>query len=410
MPIDANGSALLFPLVCRIMEKKRREIHMDSITYTAARLERFCRDAFAKFGFTAEEAAQITDVLLLADLYGIKSHGTQRLIRYHKSITSGCVKVDAKPEVVFETPVSAVIDGHAGMGQLISAAAMRKAIEKAKTTGMAFVTVRNSNHFGIAGYYAKMACDAGLIGICATNSESLMVHTGARQAVLGSNPIAFAMPADPYPFWFDAATTVVPKGKLEVYHKADQPLHSGWAVDENGDECTDAERVLGCIDKKLGVGGILPVGGRSEESGSHKGYGFSMICEILCSITSCGATSNHHQRVKGQGAGTCHAFIAIDPAIFGDAQALRENLSVFLKELRSAKRANEQVPIYTHGEKEMAAYAAHLRDGIDVDIHTVAEMARICGDLGMDSRDYLGDVDLSGANCCIGDAVYTIKG
>ena len=369
---------------------------MKSITYPVTKLERFCRDAFEKFGFTAQEAAQITDVLLLADLYGVASHGMQRLVRYHRSIEKDCIKVNAKPEIVFETPVSAVIDGHAGMGQLVSVFAMNKAIEKAKKVGMAFVTVRNSNHFGIAGYYAKMACDAGLIGISATNSQSIMVHTGSREAILGSNPIAFAMPADPIPFWFDAATTVVPKGKLEVYNKADKPLKDGWTVDENGAGCTDAEHALNCIDR-IKLGGILPVGGAEEASGSHKGYGFSMICELLCSIMSQGATSNHHVRKAGEGAGTCHAFIVIDPAIFGDAQALRENLSVFLQELRDAKRADENVPIYTHGEKEAIAYEEHMKNGIEVDISTVSEMIDICEYLGMDSVEYLGEVDTTAA-------------
>ena len=370
---------------------------MSSIKYSVESLKRFCCDAFEKFGFSEEEAIQITDVLLLADLYGIQSHGTQRLVRYHKAIEKGSVNVSAKPEIVFQTPVSAVIDGHSGMGQLISIFAMNTAIEKAKKAGMSFVTVRNSNHFGIAGYYSKMACDAGMIGICTTNSESIMVHTGSRQAILGSNPIAFAMPADPYPFLFDAATTVVPKGRLEVYHKANKPLNDNWAVDAGGPVCTDAERALECIDGKKGAGGILPVGGRNEESGSHKGYGFGMICEILCAITSCGATSNHHVRAKGQGAGTCHSFIVIDPCIFGDPQELKTNLSLFLQELRDAKRANESVPIYTHGEKEMLAYEKHMQEGIDVDISTVSEMINICNYLGMNSIDYLGNVDVSDA-------------
>ena len=315
-------------------------------------------------------------MLLLADLYGVASHGMQRLVRYHRSIEKQCICVDAKPEIVFETPVSAVIDGHAGMGQLISVFAMNKAIEKAKKVGMAIVTVRNSNHFGIAGYYAKMACDAGLIGISATNSQSIMVHTGSREAILGSNPIAFAMPADPIPFWFDAATTVVPKGKLEVYNKADKPLHAGWAADETGAECTDAEHALNCIDR-IGLGGILPVGGLLEASGSHKGYGFSMICELLCSIMSQGATSNHHVRKAGEGAGTCHAFLVMDPAIFGDADALRQNLSVFLQELRDAKRADENVPIYTHGEKEFLMRETVIHDGSPVNEKTYAEMKMI---------------------------------
>ena len=379
---------------------------MSYVTYSAETLERACRDMFEKFGFSATEAAQITDVLLLADLYGVKSHGTQRLVRYHKSIGKGCVKVDAKPQIVFETPVSAVIDANAAMGQLTSIYAMNLAIEKAKKVGMAFVTVRNSNHYGIAGYYTKMACDQGMMAMCVTNSESIMVHTNSKQAILGSNPIAFAMPAKPYPFWFDAATTVVPKGKLEVYHKADKPLGENWGTDENGEACRDAKRVLACIDSKKGVGGILPVGGIREESGSHKGYGFSMICELLCAITSGGATSNHHVRKPGQSAGTCHAFIVIDPKIFGDTQEIEAHLSAFLQELRDAKRADESVPIYTHGEKEALAMQYHKEHGIEVDISTVAEMINICNDLGLDSREYFGDVDISNAK----ETTYEIKG
>ena len=184
-------------------------------------------------------------------------------------------------------------------------------------------------------------------------------------------------------------------------------LKDGWTVDENGAGCTDAEHALNCIDR-IGLGGILPVGGAEEASGSHKGYGFSMICELLCSIMSQGATSNHHVRKPGEGAGTCHAFIAIDPAVFGDAQALRENLSVFLQELRDAKRADENVPIYTHGEKEVLAYEKHMREGIEVDICTVSEMIDICSYLGMDSVGYLGEVDTSAAKASFYDGVEVV--
>lgn len=362
---------------------------MDLLTFSVADIERFCKDAFVGFGFSKEEADEITDVLLLADLYGIRSHGTQRLVRYHQQIEKKSIHVGAKPEIVFETPVSAVIDGHAGMGQVIATFANKLAIEKAKKVGMAFVTVRNSNHFGIAGYYSKMACDEGMIGIATTNSESIMVHTGSKKAVLGSNPIAFAMPAEPYPFWFDAATTVVPRGKIEVYRKAEKPLHEGWAIDDTGKECTDAEKVLNCISAHAG-GGILPVGGSTEDSGSHKGYGYSMIAELLSSITSGGDTSNHHKRVPGEGAGSCHAFIVIDPKIFGDASEMKRHLSVFLEELRNADRANPDVPIYTHGEKEALSIEKRLKEGISIDPKTVSEMVDICDSLGMDSMAYLG--------------------
>ena len=359
------------------------------LNYSYEQLNKFCNDCFCKFGFTEDESKIITDVLLLSDLYGIESHGMQRLARYHKGIEKGLIKVDAKPEVVFETPVSAVIEGNDGMGQLISHKAMNIAIEKAKTTGMAVVTVRNSNHFGIAGYYAKMACDAGLIGLAFTNSEAIMVPTFGRLAMLGSNPIALAMPAEPYDFFFDASTTVVTRGKLEIYNKLGKPLPEGWALNAQGKGSTDAKDVLANIVAKNG-GGIMPLGGETEQSGSHKGYGYGMFCEIFTSILSMGMTSNHtHTNGKG---GTCHGFIAIDPKIFGDADAIKEHLSTFLKELRESPKSEGADRIYTHGEKEIFAKADRLKNGIDVNINTVAEMFEMCKYVGLDPVEYLGDV------------------
>ncbi len=365
---------------------------MSSVRYTYEQLKTFCCDAFEKFGFTQDEAFKITDVLLLSDLYGIESHGMQRLVRYHKGIEKGLIHVDAKPEIVFETPVSAVIEGNDGMGQLISIDAMNLAIKKAKENGIAIVSVRNSNHFGIAGYYAKMACDQGLIGFAMTNSEAIMVPTYSRLAMLGSNPIAISMPAKPYPFFFDSSTTVVTRGKLEIYNKLSKPLPDGWALDENGNACNDAERVLKNIVAKAG-GGIMPLGGNTETSGGHKGYGYGMLCEIFCSIFSGGLTSNH-THIGGKG-GTCHGFMAINPEIFGDAKAMEERFSTFLQELRDAPKAEGCPRIYTHGEKEIFAHEDRLKNGIDVNINTVSEMRDLCEYLNMDYIKYLGDVDFS---------------
>ena len=360
----------------------------NSINYSYEALKKFCTDAFLKFGFNEGECDIIVDVLLTSDLYGIESHGMQRLVRYHKGIEKGLIKIDAKPEIVFETPVSAVIEGNDGMGQLLGHKAMSLAIEKAKKTGMAIVSVRNSNHYGIAGYYAKMACNEGLIGMSMTNSEAIMVPTFARKAMLGSNPIAIAMPAEPYDFFFDASTTVVTRGKLEIYNKLDKPLPDMWALDKEGKKSSDASDVLKNIVAKAG-GGILPLGGETEQSGSHKGYGYGMLCEIFCSILSMGLTSNH-THIGGKG-GTCHGFIAIDPAVFGDADAIKEHLSTFLKELREAPKADGQERIYTHGEKEVFAYKDRMENGIDVNIGTVAEMVDLCKYLDMDIKTYLGE-------------------
>lgn len=361
-----------------------------SYLYSPDLLNQFCNHAFEKFGFSVKESKIITDVLLLSDLYGIESHGMQRLVRYHKGIEKGLIKVDAKPETVFETPVSAVMDGHDGMGQLIGHAAMELAIEKAKTSGMATVTVRNSNHFGIAGYYAKMACDRGLIGLAMTNSEAIMVPTYGRLAMLGSNPIAISMPAKPYPFLFDASTTVVTRGKLEIYNKQGKALPTGWALDAQGHDTTDAADVLKNIVGKKG-GGIMPLGGSQELSGSHKGYGFGMICEIFCSILSLGMTSNHTH--IGQKGGTCHGFIAIDPAIFGDAKSIEEHFSTFLQELRDSDKAEGQTRIYTHGEKEVEAYNQRLKNGISVLENTLLEIRELCAYLKIDFQQYFGEIE-----------------
>ena len=365
------------------------------IRYTYEQLKTFCEDCFVKFGFTKDESEIITDVLLLSDLYGIESHGMQRLARYHKGIEKGLIKVEAKPEVVFETPVSAVIEGHDGMGQLISHKAMNIAIEKAKKSGMAVVTVRNSNHFGIAGYYAKMACDAGLLGMAFTNSEAIMVPTFGRLAMLGSNPIAVAMPAEPYDFFFDASTTVVTRGKLEIYNKLGKPLPDGWALNAQGKASTDAKDVLQNIVAKNG-GGIMPLGGNTEQLGSHKGYGYGMLCEIFTSVISMGLTSNH-THVGGKG-GTCHGFIAINPNIFGYAAAIKEHLSTFLQELRESPKSEGETRIYTHGEKEVFAKEDRLKNGIDVNINTVAEMFDMCKFVGLDPVPYLGDVNFDEVN------------
>ena len=357
------------------------------LNFSYEQLKRFSEDAFCKFGFSDKESRIIVDILLTSDLYGIDSHGLQRLVRYHKSIERGMIDMKAKALVVRETPVSAVIDGQNGMGQLIAYDAMKLAIKKAKESGMAMVTVRHSNHYGIAGYYAKMACDEGLIGVSMTNTKAIMVPTFGRLAMLGSNPIAVAMPADPYPFFFDSSTTVVTRGKLELYNKLEKPLPEGWAMDATGHGSTDAGDVLKNIIANSG-GGILPLGGEFEQNGSHKGYGYGMICEIFSSILSFGLTSNHTYETSESG--VCHGFMAIDPAIFGDPDEIRKNLSAFMEELRQSPKAENADRIYTHGEKEYFAYRERMKNGIDVDCNTVGEMIDLCHYLDMDVEDYLG--------------------
>lgn len=350
----------------------------QKVPYEATRA--FCRKVFQGYGFNQKESEQITDVLLAADLSGIESHGIQRLIRYHTEITGGLVDLSAQPEIVKETPLTATIEGHNAMGQTLSVRAMEMAIEKAKQYGIGMVAVRNSNHFGIAGYYTQMAAREGLIGVCMTNTESILVPTFGRQAMLGTNPIAFSMPASPVPFTFDAATTVVPRGKLEVYAKRDGTIPDGWALDENGHPSNDAQRVLGNINQKSG-GGILPLGGPGEDTSGHKGYGFAMLCEICTGILSGGLTSNYLNRAK-DGAKTCHFFMAMDYGMFGQKQELEDHLSVFLQQLRDSDKAEGCQRIYTHGEKEFESRQRVLAEGIPVNEKTYGEMEMIAAYAG----------------------------
>lgn len=361
---------------------------MADMNFSYETLEKFCLDAFVKFGFNKEESKIVTDVLLLSDLYGIDSHGTQRLVRYHKGILDGSIEPHAVPETVFETPISAVIDAKNGMGQVVGHKAMELAISKAKTSGIGMVTVKNSNHYGIAGYYAKMACDQGLIGISVTNTAPIMVPTYSRKAMLGSNPIAVAMPADPYPFFFDASTTVVTRGKLELYKKKEKEMPECWGIDSTGKVNTNAATVLDCIAANQG-GGILPLGGATEQTGGHKGYGYGMLCEIFSSILSQGLTSDKTYS-NGKKAGICHGFIAINPNLFGNPEDIKNHLSAYLQDLRNAPLAEGATRIYTHGEKEIIAMNERMKNGIDINIKTVKEMKNCAIDLGMDIEAYLG--------------------
>jgi LDH2 family malate/lactate/ureidoglycolate dehydrogenase len=265
---------------------------------------------------------------------------------------------------------------------------MQIAIAKAQTSGIGIVSARNSNHFGIAGYYAKLACDQGLFGFASTNSEAIMVPTFGRLAMLGSNPLAFAMPADPIPFLFDSSTTVVTRGKLEIYNKMEKRLPEGWALDKNGQDSTDAADVLKNIVQKNG-GGIMPLGGSAEVTGSHKGYGFGMICEIFSSILSLGMTSNY--AMQGSKGGICHGFMALNLAYFGDADAIRAHLSRFLQELRDSPKATGKARIYTHGEKEVIAQADRVANGIPVNVNTLKEMVDFAQFVGLDASQYFGD-------------------
>jgi len=358
---------------------------MSYIKLPVDRVRMYCTEIFRKHGFTDEEAAGITDVVLTADLYGIESHGVQRMIRYHNSIVRGHVDSSRKAVIEYETPVSAVIDGDKTMGQVTARMAMQMAIGKARERGFGSVVVKNCNHYGIAGYYARMAAEQELLGISATNTEAIAIPTFGKQPMLGTSPIAVCIPADPYFFWYDCATTVVPRGKLEVFNKRGEPLKDGWAADENGHPCLDAGHVLENINSK-NYGGIFPIGGYSKETGSHKGYGLGIIAELMTGIFSGGHTSPH---VENGGMGdTSFNFTVIDYGMFGDKAEIRKRMSTLLQELRDSAKAEGRDRIYTPGEPEMESMADKLANGIPVNEKTEEELRMIGEYVGVDYAEY----------------------
>jgi len=344
--------------------------------------KKFCEKLFRAYGFSDEQSLIITDVLLRADLYGIESHGIHRLVRYDQEITSGQVDINAEWEIVHETGISAVIDAKKMMGQVASVNAMNLAVEKAKTSGCAMITVRNSNHYGIASYYTEMAAANDLIGVSMTNTEAICVPTFGAQAMTGTNAMALAMPADPYHFSYDASTTIVPRGKLEVYRKNNKPLPENWALDADGKPSQNAALVIDNIIAKAG-GGIAPLGGLGTLHGGHKGYGLSVIVDLFSAVLSGGLTSNYVNR-KPDHTGICHFFMAIDYGIFGDKAAIKNGMSKFLQEIRESKKAEGQHRIYTHGERSTLMMKERISGQIPVNKKTLEEMNSIAKRLGVE--------------------------
>lgn len=345
-------------------------------------LRAFMERVFEKEGFAAPDARTIADVLMQADLFGIESHGAQRMMYYHKNIASGSVDVRAVPEIVRQTPVSALMDAHFAMGQLSAAAAMRLAIEKAKHVGVGIVCVRNSSHFGIAGYYPLMAAREGLCAFSMTNTGPIMVPTFGREMMLGTNPLAFCMPADPVPFWFDASTTVVTLGKVEVYAKREKPMPEGWTIDGDGKSCADAGRMNRSI-LTGGLGGILPLGGEGELRSGHKGYGLAIMVEALTGVLAQGLLSPQMQGAHGDH--TSHFFLAFDPAMFGDPADIRVQMSRYLTMLRESEKLPGHDRIYTPGEKAFEAQERRMRGGIPVEEKTLLELREIAAELGVEA-------------------------
>jgi LDH2 family malate/lactate/ureidoglycolate dehydrogenase len=355
--------------------------------FEADKLRSFCSDVLERLGVSSKDAKVTADVLVEADLRGIDSHGVARLSRYVSGIQQGMMKPKANPRVVHETSVTATIDGDAGLGQPVSYRAMQLAIAKAREHSLGFVAVRNSNHFGIAGYYAMMTLTEDMIGICTTNTEVLVVPTFARNALLGTNPIAIAVPAGKErPFVLDMSTATVTRGKLEVYARLEKPIPLNWATDEGGVATDDPDHVLQSIMKRDG-GGLLPLGGSLEESGGHKGYGLALAVEIFSAVLPGALYANRVYPKAKDGkplpSGIGHFFGAMRIDAFRSKEDFKRDIDDLIHRLKDAPKAKGAKRIYIHGEKEFEEAERLAKQGVPLNVKVVKEMRAIAEQLGI---------------------------
>jgi len=345
-------------------------------------LREFTARVFAHVGVAADEADLAAGVLAKADLRGIDSHGVARLGRYVNGLKQGTMKATDQSRVIREAKATALVDGGQSLGQVVGKKAMDLAIQKATDTSVGVVAVRNSNHYGIAGYYSLMALEHDLIGVSMTNAGPLVVPTFGRTSGLGTNPISLAAPAmKEKAFVLDMATSTVPRGKVEVYNRLGQPMPHGWAVDETVRSSTDPARVLNALAKRLG-GGLLPLGGEGEELGGHKGYGLALMVDVLCGVLS-GAATGLQVYADEKKPDVGHFFMALDPTAFRPLDEFRRDMDRLARELKDSPKAQGQDRIYVHGEKSFARMEKFRKEGIPLDPKVVDGLKKIGTDLGV---------------------------
>lgn len=347
-------------------------------------LERFMVDVFLGLGVPQDDAAICADLLLTADKRGIDSHGINRMKPfYYDRIRNGMQQAVTKFEVLREGPTTAVVDGHHGMGHVIGKRAMDMAIEKAAEFGMGMVAVRNSTHYGIAGYYPLMAAEQNMIGMTGTNARPAVVPTFGVEGMFGTNPLTIAFPTDEeFPFCIDCATSQSQRGKIEVCARKGEDIPAGWIIGENGEIRTDSEQIL--IDLVKGKAAFVPLGGVGEETGGYKGYGYATAIEVLCSALQAGPFL---KAITGVNLG--HFFLAIDISAFIEPAEFRKTAGDIMRSLRSARRMPGQDRIYTAGEKEYEATLQREKTGIALNDSLRNDMITMRDELGIDGYDSL---------------------
>lgn len=355
-------------------------------------MEKFMVDVFVGIGVPEEDARICADVLITSDKRGIDSHGIGRLKPiYYDRIREGIQNPVTNFEIVREGMTTAVVDGHDGMGHVIGKRAMQMAIDKAKKYGMGMVAVRNSTHYGIAGYYALMAAEAGMIGITGTNARPSIAPTFGIENMLGTNPLTFGMPTDEaFPFVLDCATSITQRGKIEVYDRLGKNLPEGWVIGEDGNAKTDSHQVL--IDLVKGTAALAPLGGIGEETAGFKGYGYATVVEILSAALQGGSFLKGLLGFSPEGNAQPyhlgHFFMAVNISEFTDVESFKKTTGDILRDLRNSKKAPGEEKIFTAGEKEYEAWLYRKDKGVPVNEPLQKNVRDLIKELGLKGYNF----------------------
>ena len=353
--------------------------------------EAFITDAFVGAGVPREDAEICTDILLESDRRGIESHGCNRFKPiYIDRINWGIQNPVTNFEIIKETPTTAVVDGHDGMGQVIGHKAMSLAIKKAKEYGMGMVVVRNSCHYGIAGYYTTMATKAGCIGMTGTNARPSVAPTHGVEGMFGTNPFTIGVPTDEeFDFNFDCATSITQNGKVEYYERIGEEVHPGTIIGNDGEPVEgDAGEALRKI--RNGTAALTTLGGIGEALGGYKGYGFALAVEFFSSVLQDGDYGKSLDGVGENGEKVPyhlgHFFIAIDTDHFLGEELCRKKAGDIIRSIRASKKVPGQDRIYTAGEKEYEIWQQRKDSGVPINESVQKEMSKVRDDLGLDYK------------------------
>lgn len=332
----------------------------------STKLRDYCSQVLHCNGVEKNEADICADVLVKADLRNIPSHGVARLSMYVEAIEKDVTNLNGVLNIIKETPNTLAVDGDGKMGAAVSYDVMNRVIEKAEKHGIGIGCVRNSNHYGIAGYYAMMAAEKDMIGFSMTNSSAFGMPTFGTKVKFGTNPIAFAAPANKEKdFVLDMSTTVITVGKVEVYNREGKTLPNGWAVDNNGQTANNPGLILKGLINNLG-GGILPLGGEGETFGGHKGYGLAMMVDILTGVLAGSEFSDKIQDARCTASRVSHFFMAIKIENFRDINQFKADMDELLQGLKNTPPSPGNDRVYYAGLKESEAEDYNLVNGIEL--------------------------------------------